>query len=404
MLETAILSSSLDFTRGFERCCRDYDKLHIATAWCGNPNHGYGLPFTYLERYKGKITATIGTAFDQTHPDGIAFFMAQKANVRIFKDDGTLFHPKVYLFSSAGATALFIGSSNLTFSGFYRNTEINILIEGSQSRVDKHRLDELRRQLGLWHSEPLSFKPSDKWLSNYRKKFELNRKAQKKSPTRTPLKYEEQIPPASWLTSATWGTYYQKVLDGMKEHTRDKSEMLSFFKTVRGQVPIPWTTAYFDDLERRRIIGGYGPYGWFGHVGASGQFRHLLAQGTANQQNTIVDVINEISAINPPVDWDRLGRLLNRLVRIGPSMRVWSRLLCLIRPDLYCTVASFSVREQMSQVVEMPQSHFQSREGYVKLLRLIHSSPWFLSARPKDKDEAEIWQRRTAFLDTIFYE
>jgi hypothetical protein len=52
----------------------------------------------------------------------------------------------------------------------------------------------------------------------------------------------------------------------------------------------------------------------------------------------------------------------------------------------------------------MPQSDFESREGYIKLLRLIHASPWFQSSRPKNADEAEVWRKRTAFLDAIVYE
>jgi HKD family nuclease len=60
--------------------------------------------------------ATGGTALSQSHPDSIEFLQTLKADVRIFNNDGTLFHPKVYLFSSAGSVALFIGSSNLTFS------------------------------------------------------------------------------------------------------------------------------------------------------------------------------------------------------------------------------------------------------------------------------------------------
>lgn len=404
MLDTLILSSSTSFTREFERCCREYGHLHIATAWCGNPEKGYGLPFTHIKRFKGKITATVGRAFDQTHPDGIEFFRAHKADLRVFKDGAVLFHPKVYLFSAAGRVALFVGSSNFTFSGFYANAEINVLMEGHAGSPDAQGLIELRQQLKAWHSEPLSFIPSDAWLADYRKKFELNQQAQKRSPVRTALQYEEQVSPASWLTHATWDTYYQKVLDGLDEHDRDKQEMLDFFKTVRENLPSPWTTAIFDDLERRRIIGGYAPYGWFGHVGASGQFRHLLAGGTAPQKRTVVDVINQIGGINPPVDWDRLGKLLDRLIAIGPSMKVWSRLLCLVRPDLYCTVASPSVRKQLSEVLEMAQSGFETREGYVKLLRLIHASPWFQSPRPKDADEAEVWRRRTAFLDAIVYE
>jgi hypothetical protein len=404
MLDTVILSSSSSFPLEFERCCNDYGKLHIATAWCGNPDKGYGLPFTHLKRFKGKITATVGRAFDQTHPDGIEFFRTRKADLRIFRDGAVLFHPKVYMFSSAGRVALFVGSSNFTFSGFYANAEINVLMEGPVRPLDAQGLGELRQQLKAWHSEPLSFVPSDAWLVDYRKKFAFNQEVQKRSPVRTPLQYEEQVAPASWLTNATWETYHQKVLDGLNEHNRGKLEILDFFKTVRKNLPFPWTVSYFDDLDRRRIIGGYEPYGWFGHVGASGHFRRLLAHGVASQKNTLVNVMNEIGEINPPVDWDRLRKLLDRLISIGPSMKVWSRLLCLVRPDLYCTVASLSVRKQLSQVLEMPQTEFASREGYVRLLRLIHASPWFQSSRPKDADEADVWRKRTAFLDAIIYE
>ena len=125
-------------------------------AWCGNPKQGYGLPFNYLQGFKGKITATVGTAFNQTHPDGIEFLQKLKADLRVFKDDGALFHPKVYLFSSADSVALFIGSSNLTFSGFYANAEINVLMEGSETAQDGPRLEELRQQLKIWHGQPIT--------------------------------------------------------------------------------------------------------------------------------------------------------------------------------------------------------------------------------------------------------
>jgi hypothetical protein len=33
----------------------------------------------------------------------------------------------------------------------------------------------------------------------------------------------------------------------------------------------------------------------------------------------------------------------------------------------------------------------------------LHAAPWFDASRPKDTDTAEIWKRRAAFLDAIFY-
>ena len=78
-------------------------------------------------------------------------------------------------------------------------------------------------------------------------------------------------------------------------------------------------------------------------------------------------------------------------------MKVWSRLLCLVRPDFYCSVASPSVRKQLSEVQGKPQSDFQNRQRYIKLLQLVHASPWFQTSRPKAPDAAQLWKRRAAF-------
>ena len=84
-------------------------------------------------------------------------------------------------------------------------------------------------------------------------------------------------------------------------------------------------------------------------------------------------------------------------------MKVWGRFLCLVRPDLYCTVASISVRTNLSKTLKVPQSHFERVEGYIQLLKLIHASPWFYSSKPRGKEEASVWERRVAFMDAIFY-
>ena len=165
----------------------------------------------------------------------------------------------------------------------------------------------------------------------------------------------------------------------------------------------PWTTQYFKDIEKRRIIGGMKQYGWLGHVAASGQFRSLLANGTPKQWTTIVEAVNAIAALNRPIPWSELTAQLDRLISLGPTMKVWGRLLCLVRPDLYCTVAAVSVRQNLSKTLEVPQNRFNEPEGYLQLIKLIHSSPWFNSTEPNSKEAAAIWKRRAAFLDAIFY-
>ena len=84
-----------------------------------------------------------------------------------------------------------------------------------------------------------------------------------------------------------------------------------------------------------------------------------------------------------PVQWNLLERRLNSLVALGPSMKVWSRLLCLVRPDLYCTIASQVVRRHLSTVFHIPQCRIAQVEGYVELLVAIHACPWFNSPQPE---------------------
>lgn len=172
----------------------------------------------------------------------------------------------------------------------------------------------------------------------------------------------------------------------------------------RRQLPLPWNIGYFGNLEKRKIIYGASEYGWLGHVGASGAFRHILAKGTRAEKQTIVDVINAIASLNPPLNWSRLDQLLRRLVGLGPTMKVWSRLLCLVRPELYCTVSSVSVRKNLSEVLEVSQTSFQSPEGYLQLLKVLHAAPWFQAARPKATAEVAVWRNKAAFIDGIFYD
>jgi len=129
----------------------------------------------------------------------------------------------------------------------------------------------------------------------------------------------------------------------------------------------------------------------------------LFASGTTKEKQTIVDIINDISILNQPINWNHLSDLLKSLIKLGPTIKVWGRLLCLVCPNLYCTVASISVRENLSKTLSLPQSRFESVDGYIQLLQLIHASPWFNSSKPIEKNEREIWQRRVAFMDAIFY-
>ena len=166
----------------------------------------------------------------------------------------------------------------------------------------------------------------------------------------------------------------------------------------------PWKVSYFSEIENRRIIEGMHPkYGTLGHIGASGYLRQLLAGNYTKKHKVIIESINIISKMNPPVDWGKFYVQLNNLIELGLTMKVWGRFLALVRPDLYCTVSSKYVQKELSDTLHVPRTYFTTIEGYINLIKMIHSSPWFRAGAPKNKTSLKYWQNRVALMDPIFY-
>ena len=84
-------------------------------------------------------------------------------------------------------------------------------------------------------------------------------------------------------------------------------------------------------------------------------------------------------------------------------MKVWGRLIAIVRPDLFCTISAPQVRKNIANTLGKSEKYFEEVDGYLMLIQLIHSSPWFNSKAPVKKNEIEIWKRREAFLDVVFY-
>ena len=400
MRKSCVIDSG-KFATEFARCCKEYNELKIAVAWCGNPNQI--LPYKLLDNFNGNVKAIVGIAFNHTHPNAIEWFLDIGADLRVSRDDAELFHPKIYLFRDQKRYALFVGSSNLTYGGFYANYETNCLIEGAESSKTPTDISLLEATIAKWQSQKFSFKPTRRWLNGYRERYKAAAHELRKQGLRTPPTSEEEFSAASWLQYADWDVYYRKVLEGLKRHERNGQGYHDVLDAAARELPIPWTTKYFDDIEKRRITAGIKQFGWLGHVGASGQFRSLLANGTSMQKRVIVAAINAIAQLDPPIPWSQLKSHLDNLIALGPTMKVWSRLLCIVRPDCYCTVSAISVRQNLSKTLSVQQNRFDGAEGYMQLVRLVHSAPWFNSIKPSNIKQAAVWERRAAFLDAIFY-
>lgn len=400
MLQLKILTSPKDFAVEFERCCTQYDSLHFGVAWCGTPA---SLPaYRHIKRLKKQVHATIGIGFCQTHPEGIKSLITAGVKVRIFKDDQSLFHPKIYYFASTHKVAVFIGSSNLTSGGLSQNHEVNVLLEGEVGSFELNQINSLLKTMDEWRSDTFSFNPTNEWIEKYSKNYFDLRLREKKIDAVSEAHTDNELSDASWLENATWRTYYESVVEGLQSNNRNADDFFQVFHAAEQWLPIPWKLEHFDQLEARRVAWGGEQYGAMGNVGASGRFKHLLKNGSPGEKQTLVNTINAIHSLNP-IEWKQLESLLNQLIQLGPTMKVWSRIVCLVRPDAYCTISSNRLRKNLSKTLKIPIKNLETVEGYISLLRSLHLSEWFLSDRPENESEAQFWDRRMAFLDAIFY-
>jgi hypothetical protein len=396
-----LISSQEEFAKEFGRLCKEFNHLEIYTAWVGNP--GNIIPFSHLENLD-TVEVYLGVSFDQSSPDGIQYLIDKKYTVTII-DDKFTYHPKLYFFKSKIGMALLMGSSNFTYAGFYQNIETNILLEGNEFQ-EKIRvyLDEVKVKVGKLNS----FIPDKIWLKEYSRKYKFRQDKLKQGKIKEEtIKEDRQIAHSSWLSNADWQTYMKHINSGIRNQSikyndtfENKISLLNEYKAL---LPLPWQVSVFQTIENRRRILGIYPYGWLGHVGASGSFQKLLANGSPQDKRTIVNSVNTIAKMEMPINYKALKRELEKLGEIGPTIKVWGRILAITRPDLYCTISSPLVRESLSDLLEKPKSYFETIDGYIELLKLIHQSPWFNSQKPKDKKEQQVWSNRVAFLDVIFY-
>jgi hypothetical protein len=296
-----------------------------------------------------------------------------------------------------------MGSSNFTHSAFTTNIEANILIEGPKNQeLILNFLVNMRNQVkGL-----LIIEPTPKWLASYRVKYnERQKKLRKDKILDDAIQEDEAAPDAGWLNGGTWDEYLIHVKHAAKACSLRKGPTLdyrfSLFEEYRETISLPWAPSLFDTIENRRRLLGIKQYGWLGHIGASGDFQRMLANGTLKEKRAICKAMNNIRVLKMPDDYDGLTIELKKLVALGPSIKVWGRLLAITQPDKYCTISAKWLRKGFSKLLGKPVSYFETIEGYIELLKIIHQSPWYNRKRPKDAIERKIWELRVAMIDLV---
>jgi superfamily II DNA or RNA helicase/HKD family nuclease len=105
-----------------------------------------------------------------TQPEALEELLAihEKIEVRIWRSNGTSFHPKGYMFQSNEHDVLYIGSSNLSRSALYHGVEWNVAVSDVKEVFDEAQAEFLK----LFYAEqtvPLNKETLEEYKVNYDK-------------------------------------------------------------------------------------------------------------------------------------------------------------------------------------------------------------------------------------------
>lgn len=120
--ETTMILTTSRLKARFEANLDRSSRVDIATAWA-TEGPVLDLLCKVADVEDVKVRAIVGTYGNATHPEALER-LRKIGTLRLAKDDGPMFHPKVYIFRAAAESCAWIGSANFTGSGFARNEEV----------------------------------------------------------------------------------------------------------------------------------------------------------------------------------------------------------------------------------------------------------------------------------------
>jgi len=135
-----------------------WKRLDIAVAWVRASGMAHLEPSLIAFLKAGnEFGIVVGIDLDNTTKEGLESLLNLRAygSVSVFvyhNEAGTIFHPKLYLFSDDKRGKLIVGSNNLTEAGLFRNTEAGLELEAP---ISDQRIVSARNALQTWRDTSL---------------------------------------------------------------------------------------------------------------------------------------------------------------------------------------------------------------------------------------------------------
>lgn len=410
----------LDSGTGQEELARlicEHDTISIAVAWAST-HDTFNLLFT--KKHSAKLKhLIIGVNGFGTEPAALDL-AAKIPCAKVTEGKGTsLFHPKIYLFSSGDRAEAIIGSANFTNGGMGRNTEASVLISGT---VSDDIFVKLHKQVREYAKTARKLTPT--LAEEYRAKHKRDAKSRR---VRNP---ELGEPPREWqglqsrIARWTWAEYLDQInehaqvsIDGNFARLKNGLAVLDFarrrfarmgsFSDLPGmdRKAIAGLVERMEvDVERERVesIG----FGQFGSMRGAGVFNKIVTSDTL--VNRIALALDDIP-FHGLVTRQHYETYAERFVaafaeeKRGGGLPTASRLLAMKRPDVFICVDGAN-KTRLATHLNTTPSGLDLDTYWKRVIDPILSSPWYGQKKPSGKRNGQIWEGRVALLDIVYYD
>lgn len=399
------------------RLIREHDAISIAVAWASTHDTS-NLLFTKKQAAKLKHLI-IGVNGFGTEPAALDLAAAISCAKVAEGKGSSLFHPKIYLFSSGDRAEAIIGSANFTRGGMGRNTEASVLISGAAS---EDIFADLCKQVKEYAKGARKLTPE--LAAEYRAKYKRDAKDRRVrnpelgEPTRDWQGLESPI--ATW----TWEQYLEQInahardsIDGNFARLKNGLAVLDFARRRFARIG---SFADLPTIDRKAIAGliermevdaeqekaqSIG-FGQFGTMRGAGVFNKIVTSDTLVAG--IASALDEIP-FHGPVTRQHYETYAEKFVaafegeKRGGGLPTASRLLAMKRPDVFICVDGAN-KTRLADHLDTKPSGLTLDTYWKRVIEPIQSSPWYGQKKPSGKRNGQIWEGRVALLDIIYYD
>ena len=386
-------------------------QIDIAMAWV-SPGEALAEVIAFSERRPGCLRSIVGISGNATHPQALHLLRGQ-GKLRI-PDTTPLFHPKLILFHDAERVTVWVGSANMTRSGFQQNTEAVAEFDDDGTAVQW--FDELWNKLDDDPSlvikeyergwQPSNFSPRDgvgAEIAPSEDEFDDLKQKISDWPSyvaalRAANRYWVNAVGASvdgdttsWLNTITLGN---EVVRRNSWNVLSKTD----YQLIMGiEVKI-------DDIE-----AGFGLLGSMRGAGAAKNVFNEASPRNLTIRERIRQALQPVLAATPadfPVAAIEFIREVKSIERFSGAIA--TRLLALARPDLAVSVNKGS-QTGLAALSGLPATSLSGvpngprGRSYADLLTYLRRQQWYSSPAPHGAYERTLANARAALLDCIVY-